>query len=222
MACPKRIVLLHATPIAMAPVQAAFASAWPDAEVINLLDDGLTIDRAREAELSSRMIARFVALGQYGAAMDADGILVTCSAFGPAIDRLAASLDMPVLKPNEAMFHAAAAAGTNIGMLATFGPSVPTMTAEFEEYVASVGSAATLTTVVVPDAIDRLRAGDAETHNRLVAEYAPQLAGCDAVMLAHFSTSRAARAVRATIGVPVFTAPEAAVTRMRALVEARG
>ncbi len=256
MAKAPRIVLLHATPIAMAPVQTAFASAWPDAEIVNLLDDGLTIDRARETDLSARMISRFIAFGQYGAAMDADGILVrgrqqstdrpeqhntlinpvlpmradsvksfrvlTCSAFGPAIDQLAASLEIPVLKPNEAMFHAAVAAGnaaqSTIGMLATFGPSVPTMTDEFEEYVASVGSRATLTTIVVPDAIDRLRADDADTHNRLVAEYAARLAGCDAIMLAHFSTSRAAAAVRATVDTPVFTAPEAAVTRMRDLV----
>ncbi len=222
MGSTPRIVLLHATPIAMAPVQAAFTSAWPEAETVNLLDDGLTIDRAREAGLSGRMIDRFVAFGQYGAAMEADGTLVTCSAFGPAIERLAASLDIPVLKPNEAMFHAAVAAGTTIGMLATFGPSVPTMTAEFDEYVASVGSNATLTTVVVPEAIDRLRAGDAETHNRLVAEHAPRLARCDAVMLAHFSTARAAHAVRAAIDAPVLTAPEAAVLRMRSLVETRG
>ena len=164
------------------------------------------------------MIARFVTLGRYGAAMAADGILVTCSAFGPAIDQLAASLTIPVLKPNEAMFHAAVAAGTSIGMLATFGPSVPTMTEEFDHYVASVGSRATLTTVIVPDAIDRLRAGDADTHNRLVGEYAPCLAGCDAIMLAHFSTSRAAAAVRATVSTPVFTAPASAVARMRAIV----
>ena len=218
---PTRIVLLHATPIAMAPVQTAFAEAWPDAEIVNLLDDGLTIDRAREVDLSERTIARFVALGRYAASLDANGILVTCSAFGPAIDRLAAALPIPVLKPNEAMFHAALAAGRRIGMLATFAPSVATMTAEFDEYVAAQGSPATLTTVVVPDAIDRLRAGDAETHNRLIAEHAPQLAGCDAIMLAHFSTSRAAAAVRAVVDVPVLAAPLAAVEQMRALVQAR-
>ena len=38
-------------------------------------------------------------------------------------------------------------------------------------------------------------------------------------LLAHFSTSRAA-AVSATVSVPVLSAPEAAVTRMRSLVEA--
>lgn len=44
---PVRIVLLHATPVAMAPIQSAFADRWPEAEIVNLLDDGLTIDRAR-------------------------------------------------------------------------------------------------------------------------------------------------------------------------------
>jgi Asp/Glu/hydantoin racemase len=65
-----------------------------------------------------------------------------------------------------------------------------------------------------------LRKGDADSHNRLIAERAPELAGCDAIMLAHFSTSRAAAAVRAVVDVPVLTAPDAAVDRMRAMVNA--
>ena len=37
-------------------------------------------------------------------------------------------------------------------------------------------------------------------------------------MLAHFSTSRAAELVGATVSVPVLTAPDAAVDRMRSMV----
>jgi Asp/Glu/hydantoin racemase len=217
---PCRIVLLHATPVAMAPIQAAFAARWPEAEIVNLLDDGLSIDRAREADLSERMIDRFVDFGRYGHRMGADGILVTCSAFGPAIEQLAASLPIPVLKPNEAMFQAALAQGRRIGMLATFAPAIGTMTDEFDDFVSRSGHPATLKTVLVPDAIAALRQGDAETHNRLVAAQAPDLADQDVLMLAHFSTSRAAQAVRAAVGVPVLTAPEAAVDSMRALIGA--
>jgi Asp/Glu/hydantoin racemase len=93
------------------------------------------------------------------------------------------------------------------------------MTDEFDDYVARSGKHATLTTIVVADAIDLLRKGDAESHNRLVAARAPELAGCDAIMLAHFSTSRAAAAVRGRVATPVLTAPHAAVDRMRAMVE---
>ncbi|MCT7664139.1 aspartate/glutamate racemase family protein [Shinella kummerowiae] len=219
MSAAPRIVLYHATPVAMEPVQSAMAKLWPQAEVVNLLDDGLTIDRAKEGpELSAALTERFVDFGRYAHRIGADGILVTCSAFGPAIEKMAAELPVPVLKPNEAMFRAALAAGKRIGMLATFGPAVATMEDEFAAMREEIGSEASLDTTVVPDAIDRLRKGDAEAHNRLVAARAPDFAGHDAIMLAHFSTSRAAEAVRAVVGIAVFSAPEAAVSRMRALV----
>lgn len=214
-----RIVLLHATPVAMTPIHEAFNDLWPEAETVNLLDDGLTIDRAKEERLSPLLSDRFVALGQYGYSMDAQGILVTCSAFGPAIDQLAASLPIPVLKPNEAMFEAALQQGKRIGMLATFGPSLVTMCEEFERYAELTGSPATLETMLVPDAIDLLRNGDVSSHNRLVAEAAPKLSHCDAIMLAHFSTSRAAESVRGRVSVPVLTAPHAAVNKLRTALE---
>ncbi|MBB4683396.1 aspartate/glutamate racemase family protein [Amycolatopsis jiangsuensis] len=215
----RRIVLLHATPVAMDPVNAAMASLWPEAEAVNLLDDGLTIDRAKDGpDLSEELIRRFVDFGRYARRSGADGILITCSAFGPAIDRMQEELPLPILRPNDAMFRSAIAAGGRIGMLATFAPAVATMEEEFRRFAAEAGAPTTLETIVVPDAIEVLRQGDADSHNRLVAEMAPQFAGHDAIMLAHFSTSRAAEQVRAEVQVPVFAAPEAAVLRMKSLL----
>lgn len=214
----ERIVLLHATPVAMQPIHQSFQQLWPEAERVNLLDDGLTIDRARDADLTPAMIDRFVRFGRYGYEMGAAGILVTCSAFGPAIDQMKAALPVPVLKPNETMFRAALQQGKRIGMLATFAPAVVTMTDEFNEFVAKTGSDATLKTLIVDDAIDLLRRGDVEAHNHLVAARAPELADCDVIMLAHFSTSRAAVAVKEQVSVPVLSAPDAAVLLMKSLV----
>jgi len=89
------------------------------------------------------------------------------------------------------------------------------MEAEFNEEVGRMSAAATLTTIVVDEAINRLRAGDVDTHNRLIAERARELTNYDAIVLAHFSTSRASEAVRAVVGSPVFTAPESAVRQLR-------
>lgn len=213
-----RIVLLHGTPVAMEPIQKSFATRWPEAETVSLLDDSLSVDRAKDHDLTPRMFERFMELGGYAQRIGADGILVTCSAFGPAIERMTRELPIPVLKPNEAMFRAATAKGGRIGMLATFAPSVLTMTEEFDEFVRATGSKGTLKTIVVDGAMDALRKGDARTHNELVAARASELADCDAIMLAHFSTSRAAEKVGAAISVPVLTAPDAAVDRMRALM----
>jgi Asp/Glu/hydantoin racemase len=217
-----RIVLLHGTPVAVEPIQRAFTSRWPEAETVNLLDDSLSVDRARDHDLTPRMFERFVELGGYAHRIGADAILVTCSAFGPAIERMARELPVPVLKPNEAMFREAIGRGRRIGMLATFAPSVLTMTEEFEQFVAETGAAATLETIVVDGAMDALRKGDADRHNTLIAARTPELAHCDAIMLAHFSTSRALAAVTATVATPVLTAPDAAVDRIRAAVGGAG
>ena len=123
-----------------------------------------------------------------------------------------------MLKPNEAMFREAIGRGRRIGMLATFAPSVLTMTEEFEQFVGEAGAKATLETIVVEGAMDALRKGDADRHNALIAARAPELAHCDAIMLAHFSTSRALAAVTAAVGTPVLTAPDAAVDRIRAAI----
>jgi aspartate/glutamate racemase len=203
----------------MEPIATAMARHWPEAEAVNLLDDGLTTVRAKEgAEISEELIDRFVDFGRYAQRIGADGILITCSAFGPAIDRMVEELPLPILRPNEAMFREAIASGSRIGMLATFAPAVSTMEEEFRQFVAETGAASALDTIVVPDAIDLLRRGDATAHNRLVADMAPRFADRDAIMLAHFSTSRAAEEVRRKVNRPVLTAPDAAVMRMKTLV----
>lgn len=213
-----RIVLIHAVPMAVEPVVKAFATRWPEAEVVNLLEDSLSVDRAAAGRLDSPMMDRFQVLGDYALLIGADGVLFTCSAFGPAIEAVARDAPVPVLKPNEAMFDAALDAGRRIGMLVTFEGSVASMRDEFEQMAQNRGIDATLETCLVEEAMTVLRQGDAEAHNRLLAEAAPELRDCDAVMLAQFSTAQARDAVHRATNKPVLTAPDAAVARMKAAV----
>jgi Asp/Glu/hydantoin racemase len=161
---------------------------------------------------------RFLLLAKYAEDNGAAGILFTCSAFGEAIEAAARKARIPVLKPNEAMFEAALAAGKRLGMLATFEPSIAGMEAEFRDIAGAAGSAATLDSHCAAGAMKALQGGDGATHDRLLAEAAPRFADYDAVLLAHFSTSRAETAVRATLPCPVLTAPGAAVERLKGLI----
>ena len=212
-----RIALIHAVTVAMEPVHDAFRRLWPEAECCNILHDSLSIDCERDGELTAAMRRRIGDLADYAAAIGSDGILFTCSAFGEAIDAAAARLPIPVLKPNEAMFQAALAIGGRIAMLATFAPSVASMEDEFRDMAAG-RSRATIETYIVPGAMDALRAGDGEEHNRLIAEVAPRFADRDAVLLAHFSTARAAPAVMAVLDRPVLTSPGSAVARLKEII----
>jgi aspartate/glutamate racemase len=162
------------------------------------------------------MYGRFDTLGAYSVAIGADGILFTCSAFGPAIERVARAVAIPVLKPNEAMFAEAIKIGGKIGMLATFEPSIASMAAEFEADAAKADAEVTLQSVFVPDAMAALVAGDRDQHDRLVAEAAPALGHCKAIMLAQFSMAPAADGVRRRLPrMPVLTSPGAAVAAMK-------
>jgi Asp/Glu/hydantoin racemase len=214
-----RIALIHAVSVAIQPVREAFQALWPEAECGNILDDSLSLDRERDGMLTAAMTQRILTLAEYAAATGARGILFTCSAFGEAIDAAAARTQVPVLKPNEAMFEAALAAGRRIGMLASFAPSVASMEDEFRAMAETQGSLATIDTYCVPGAMAALKAGDVANHNRLIAEAAPRFEDCDAVLLAHFSTSRAAAAVAAVVEVPVLTSPGTAVAKLRSIID---
>lgn len=213
-----RIALIHAVSVAMAPVHDAFRQLWPEAECVDILDTSLSRDRERDGALTSAMIERFLLLAQYAEDNGAAGILFTCSAFGEAIEAAAAEAKVPVLKPNEAMFEAALAAGERLGMLATFAPSVAGMEDEFRALAEAGGSKARLASFCVPGAMKALQEGDAAEHDQLVAIAAPRFADCDAVLLAHFSTSRAAAAVKAAVRCPVLTAPGAAVAKLKQMI----
>lgn len=211
-----RIALIHATPVAMEPIRKAFQADWSEAELVNLLDDSLSTDLAAAGRQSAAIKRRMAALAGYAEDIGADAVLFTCSAFGDAIDLARQLVSVPVLKPNEAMFGEAMDAGAHIGMVATFGPSVASMESEFHEMAAACNRSIHLETLLVEEAMTALRRGDGQTHDRLVAEAAERLIHCDAVMLAHFSTSGALKSVKKAVSIPVLTSPHSAVAKLKA------
>src|SRR5881628_3906798 len=100
-----RIALIHALAHSVEPINTALARDWPEATRMNLLDDSLSADLARSGQgLDASMHERFQRLAQYALDSGANGILFTCSAFGPCIDAVARRHpSVPVLRPNEAM-----------------------------------------------------------------------------------------------------------------------
>jgi Asp/Glu/hydantoin racemase len=209
-----RIALIHALRDSVAPAMAAMARVWPDSAPVNLLDDSLSADLARDGHLTDTMTARFVSLAKYAVANGADGILFTCSAFGPAIEAARAAVAVPVLKPNESAFAAALAAGSTIGLLVTFPGSLGPLGAELRAMAA--GRDLSLTAHMVPDALAALQTGDGATHDRLIAAAARKLPSGNAIVLGQFSMARACAHVQGAVTATVLATPDAAVADLRA------
>ena len=204
-----RIALIHALKHSLVPIEEAFARLWPEATRMNLLDDSLSADLARDGRLTDAMTERFLALGRYAAATGADAILFTCSAFGPCIEAVArAHAPMPVLKPNEAMIEQAVARGRRVGLLSTFPPTLASMPAEFPTTIELVPKLA-------DGALKALDRGDRSEHDRIVIEASRDLRDCDLIALAQYSMAPAASLVAEATGRPVLTTPDSAVLKLK-------
>lgn len=215
MAARPRIALIHATRVAIEPIEAAARQLWPEAEMISILEEGLAADRARSEALTPALSDRIVRLARYAEATGADGILYTCSAFGPAIETAARTSALPVMKPNEAMFEKAFSHGDKVSMIYTFPPAAGGLADEFRDEAERRGSEAVLTTVFCEGALEAKRAGDQGTHDRLIATTAAGIEDADVIMLAQFSMASAAEQARERTAIPILTSPEAAILAIR-------
>jgi Asp/Glu/hydantoin racemase len=207
-----RIALIHALQHSLPPIAASFARLWPEAELMNLLDDSLSTDLAREGGLTRGMTERFLKLGRYATGTGAEALLFTCSAFGPCIEAVArAERPIPVLKPNEAMIEQAVAKGRRIGLLSTFPPTLTSMPREFPDSVQVVPKLA-------DGALTALNRGDVSEHDQLIADAARALRDCDVIALSQFSMAGAASLVAQATGRPVLTTPDSAVRKLREML----
>ncbi|KLN54397.1 aspartate/glutamate racemase family protein [Variovorax paradoxus] len=208
-----RIALIHALSHSVAPINAAFERDWSEAVRMNLLDDSLSADLARGGRgLDAAMHERFQRLAQYAVDTGAEGILFTCSAFGPCIEAVARRhAGIPVLKPNEAMVaEAVQGQSGRLGLIATFAATLVSMPPEFPPGIA-------LEPVLAEGALDALNAGDTQRHDALIAAQAVALRerGCTRIALAQFSMARARTACEAASGLPILTTVDSAVRALR-------
>ena len=163
---------------------------------MNLLDDSLSADLARDGRLTDAMTERFLKLGRYAASTGSDAILFTCSAFGPCIEAVArAHAPMPVLKPNEAMIEQAVTRAAGSACCRPSRRRWPRCRAEFPPRSRSCRNS--------PKARwPRSTAATAPTHDRLVVEASKDLRDCDLIALAQYSMAPAAAAGRGGHGPP--------------------
>ena len=224
-----RIQLIHAVTAAQAPIHEAFSRLWPEARPVDLADLSLATDLGELGELSGNAMAeaftkRMAVLIGYGVDTGADAVLFTCSAFGAAIEVARQGVAIPVLKPDEAMIARAlglAKAGrSRIGGLATFAPTIPSLTSELEAAAETVCLNPQIELSHVPGALDQLNQGNGAEHDRLVVEAAGSMADVDAMLLAQFSMSGVRDAIPDVPGRTVLASPDEAVLKLKDLLDA--
>jgi Asp/Glu/hydantoin racemase len=110
--------------------------------------------------------------------------------------------------------------GSRIGVIATLRTTLEPTTDLVRRRAAAAGRTVHLTARLVEGAFDALMAGDAATHDRLVAEALRQLAGeVDVVVLAQASMARVVDTLAAEDRrVPILASPPLAIAHLATLL----
>jgi Asp/Glu/hydantoin racemase len=217
---PKRIMLVHAFLPSMPPIVKAFKDGWPEAKVLNLIDEALYADVTPEGLMKSGVSDRVANLLQHCVLGGADGIVFTGSTFGPAVDAARRSISVPVLKADEAMAERAVAMGQHILIVCTAMRAIPIIRGNMEAAAKKAGVQPTIESFCVPGAKEAISAGDDETHERLIAESVERIQqGYDVIVLGQISMVPSRARLASDVAARVLCSPEATVSHMRTLIQ---
>jgi Asp/Glu/Hydantoin racemase len=216
----KRVFLVHPTPLALPPVDEAFKTLWPEAQVLNLLDESLYADVGPNGELTPGLIARVANLFRHCEASGADGIVFSGSTFGPAVEEGRKGIKVPVLRIEEAMMDDAVARGGSILVVSTQKRAMPVVRGTLDQAAKRAGKSPAIKEIWVDGARDALNADDSDRHDRLIAEQAAAAGDFDTVVLSMISMAPARAKMPPALAQRTLTSGECAVARMRNLLGA--
>ena len=211
------ITLIHASRASVAPLNSYYPKHAPELQITNLLDDGvMRLFASGGMDVAKRRLAEMIAVGRdtYGAEL----ALLSCSAAPrPVMEELRAAAGIPVLKIDEPMARLAVQSGTRIGVIVTFPPTQAITHALLRDAAAEAGNSIEMVDELAPKAVEALLAGDAATHDRLLAEAAGRLATqkVDAIVLAQVSMAHLAPGLKQRTGLPVLSSLETSLVEVR-------
>ena len=219
-----RIGLVHALHASIAPIEAAFARGWPEAETVNLYDQSLYADFNRSRRVTPELARRIERLLAFSAEAGADAVLFTGSLFGEAVTAARANLSVPVLTAYEAMieeaFLGAPDIAPRIGILATAASTIDMMKPDIAQYAVRNHFRYEIDARHVAGAIDALLCGDRDEHDALVLSAAADMPASDVLMLAQFSMAPLAGRIPPREGRRVLSSPDSAVAKLKRLLNA--
>jgi hypothetical protein len=216
---PKRVFLVHPTPLAMTPIDEAFKTLWPQAQTINVLDESLYTDIPQDGTLAPTIYDRVASLLRHCELSGADGILFSGSTFGPAVDKARTSMRVPVLRAEEAMMEQAVTLGERILLVCTAKRAMPVVRGTLDAAVKRAGVTRAISELWVKGARDAITSGDVATHDKLIAEQVMAAGDFDVIIFGQISMVPSRTPLPPDIARRVVIGPEATVVRMRALID---
>lgn len=216
----KRIACIHTVYSVIESFTRQLREGIPGEFLIHTLyDDFLATDPTETSKFSAINHSRLRLDMQAQALTGADIIVVSCSTLSPSVRLLRREFNVPVVTIDGAMVSQAVSLGARIGLLATANSTVKPSRSALEAAATDAGKAVDIQVVCNEEAIRALKAGDKETHDKLVLEMAERLQGRDVIVLAQASMAHMEQAVAERTGLPTLSSPRRCVEEIRKIME---
>ena len=185
------IGLIHSTRLVVDPVHQVVASQCPDAEIINIVDEGILKVLFELGEINERITDWLGRLVDSAVGTGADMAVLSCSSLSPAVNDVREKVSIPVLKIDEPMAEQAVRTTDRIGLVATNHTTPKPSTMLIEEVAERFGKKVTVVPRVQADAFLKLSNGDVDGHDNVVVKAVEELLQeTDVVILAQISIAR--------------------------------
>ena len=212
----KTLALIHTSATLVPIFQQLCKTHLPNVDTFNIVDDSLVAAIRREGSLTADIARRVGAYITSAEAGGADHVLVTCSSIGPAVEASAPFAGVPVLRVDQPMADQAVRTGKRIGVIATLSTTLEPTSDLVLRRAAVAGVEIELVSRLCNGAFEALMAGDAATHDTIVAAALRELAGeVDVILLAQASMARVVDGLsEADRRVPILASPPLAIQHL--------
>lgn len=205
----------------LAPTFTALADELlPATQTTTITDELLLKETIRGGAVSEATVCRLEGHVAALAAFGVEGVLVTCSSLGVAVDRIGAQSRVPVLRVDRPMAELAVSLGPRIGVLATLATTLEPTADLVRRTSHDHGVSVQVLARVCEGAFAALGRGDTERHDAIVADELDRLVEqVDVVVLAQASMARIADG-RGGGAIPILSSPRLVMQRLAGVAAA--
>jgi Asp/Glu/hydantoin racemase len=218
----KKLAIIHTTPVTIDTLKSLAAELLPGYSVINFVDDSILPQLGENGGDLSAVEPRLRQYAKFAEERGANVILSACSSVGELVAKIQDTVDVPVVRIDEAMAEEAVRRGRKIGVAATLATTLRPTTALIRQKAEEAGKAVEITSLLVDSAYQKLLAGDKEGHDTTLAQALAGLASeADVIVLAQASMARVVERLPEGIHGKFLSSPRLGMERVKSVVEAK-
>jgi Asp/Glu/hydantoin racemase len=212
----KYIALIHNSQVIIEQVRDAFKRIYPEAQIINIMDERLLRDIKNKGGIDYLGIRRVCRYALCAEDLGADAVLMTCSSLCKAVYAARPMVKIPVFAINEPMSREAVSLGTNIGILGTLKSVLEPTSRLISDKAMESNKTVKLKKALCEAAFEALLSGDTQKHDELLLTEIESISkSVDVFVFAQGSMSRLLPEAQKRVNIPVLECIDSGVKQVK-------